>query len=126
MKWLFAGALLFLLIRNQFDLQRTGKDLRRILRAIGKAVRNAAVTIRKAAQEAGKKAEARKAVSEPAGSGNAVPAVCAESTKTKESTEPAEEPGQEAGIAAILANVPTLNFPEDDPKYDSSRKYTYA
>ena len=29
-------------------------------------------------------------------------------------------------IAAMLANVPVLNFPEDDPKYDSSRKYNYA
>ena len=30
------------------------------------------------------------------------------------------------GTAAMLANVPTLAFPKDDPKYDSTRKYRYA
>ena len=31
-----------------------------------------------------------------------------------------------ARTAAMMVNVPTLAFPEDDPKYDSSKKYMYA
>ena len=30
------------------------------------------------------------------------------------------------GTAAMMSNVPTLQFPEDDPKYHSARKYGYA
>ena len=31
-----------------------------------------------------------------------------------------------ARTAAMMVNVPTIAFPENDPKYDSSRKYMYA
>ena len=30
------------------------------------------------------------------------------------------------GGQSMLAKVPTLAFPKDDPKYDSTRKYRYA
>lgn len=126
MFWLIIGMLLFLLIRNQFDMQRTGKDVRRIVRAAGKAAKSAVNAIRDSAQEARKEAEARKTESEPAENGNAVPAPDAEIAEMKENMELLKEMEQKAGTAAMLAGVPTLSFPENDPKYDSSRKYTYA
>lgn len=31
---------------------------------------------------------------------------------------------RQARWAAMMANVPTIQFPEDDPKYNSARKYS--
>lgn len=36
------------------------------------------------------------------------------------------EQEHQARTAAMMANVPTIAFPKDDPKYDSSKKYMYA
>jgi len=38
------------------------------------------------------------------------------------------EPNQElqAMKAAMMADVPTIHFPEDDPKYNSAQKYGYV
>ena len=38
------------------------------------------------------------------------------------------EPNRElqAAKAAIMANVPTIHFPENDPKYNSARMHGYA
>ncbi len=126
MFWLIIGVLLFLLIRNQFDMQRTGKDVRRIVRAAGRAARSAVRAFRDSAQEARKEAEARKAEKKPAEGEEAVSAAGAETAETKENRELLKEMERKAGTAAMLAGVPTLSFPENDPKYDSSRKYTYA
>ena len=45
----------------------------------------------------------------------------------RKAAEPAvkAEPNQELQTwkAAMMANVPTIRFPEDDPKYNSARKY---
>jgi hypothetical protein len=82
--------------------------------------------IRDSAQEARKEAEARKTESEPAEGEKAVSVASAETAETKENRELLKEMEQKAGTAAMLAGVPTLSFPENDPKYDSSRKYTYA
>ncbi|MER2181909.1 MAG: hypothetical protein ABTA22_00140 [Clostridia bacterium] len=35
----------------------------------------------------------------------------------------APNPELQAMKAAMMANVPTIHFPEDDPKYHSARKY---
>ena len=59
MFWLIIGVLLFLLIRNQFDMQRTGKDVRRIVRAAGRAARSAVRAFRDSAQENRLKAKKR-------------------------------------------------------------------
>lgn len=56
----------------------------------------------------------------------AVQAKPAEPAETPENRAPLSGPERHAGMAAILANVPTLQFPEDDPKYHSARKYGYA
>ena len=35
-------------------------------------------------------------------------------------------PELQAVKTAMMANVPTIHFPEDDPKYNSARKYGYV
>ena len=102
MFWFLFGVLLFLLIRNNFDVQGVKKDARRIARGIRKILKDLGREIRKGVQEGKQQAEA------------------------KENMELLKEMEQKAGTAAMLANVPTIDFPADDPKYDSSRKYMYA
>lgn len=127
MFWLLFGVLLFLLIRNQFDMRRTVKDIRRIIRAVGKTVRDITKTIQYAVKDAKKTtAEPGKTGSEAESAGTRVPAVSAEQAEVQESKEVTGIPEQNAQLAAMLASVPTLDFPENDPKYDSSRKYMYA
>ena len=36
------------------------------------------------------------------------------------------DPGIRATKAAIMASVPTIHFPEDDPKYNSAGKHGYV
>lgn len=122
MFWLLLGALLVLLAHNRFDVQHTVRDVRKIIRAIVKAVRNAVQGNR----EAGKAAVVRKEESEPVRTGEDVPAVHAESAETRESRQLVQEMEEKSDIASMLAQVPVLHFPEEDPKYDSSRKYNYA
>ena len=49
--------------------------------------------------------------------------VQAEGLKEKELPE---EPELHARTAAMMADVPVIAFPKDDPKYDSSKNYLYA
>ena len=46
--------------------------------------------------------------------------------EAQENAELLKELELNTGTAAMLANVPAIEFPKDDPKYDSSRKYMYA
>ena len=63
----------------------------------------------------------------PSKKGETKPAPEKPTEDLRSGTEPEDpEPEQAVRTAAMLANVPTLAFPEDDPKYDSSRKYRYA
>ena len=126
MTWILLVALFVLLVRNQFEPQGVVKDIRRIAKSVRKIVRELARTIRQAVKEAKREtAEARKAVPEQAGTA----AVCETQhvqPETQQNSELLKELEQKAGTAAMLANVPTIAFPKDDPKYDSSRKYMYA
>ena len=111
MFWFLFGVLLFLLIRNNFDVQGVKKDARRSARGIRKGV-----------QEGKQQAEAkenRELLKEMEQEGK-------QQAEAKENMELLKEMEQKAGTAAMLANVPTIDFPADDPKYDSSRKYMYA
>ena len=136
MFWLLFGAFLYLLIKNQFDMQGVKKDARKIAKAIMKALQGAGKTIHNAVDEA-KKQKAEKAVAQAvrqaAEAVQAAPAQPAPevraatvSPETRENNQLLKDLEQHSSIAAMLANVPVLNFPEDDPKYDSSRKYNYA
>ena len=136
MFWLLFGAFLYLLIKNQFDMQGVKKDARKIAKAIMKALQGAGKTIHNAVDEAKKqKAEkaAAQAVRQAAEAVQAAPAQPAPearavtvSPETQENNQLLKDLEKNSSIAAMLANVPVLNFPEDDPKYDSSRKYNYA
>ena len=125
MIWILLGVLFVLLVRNQFDTQAVAKDIRRIAKSARKIVRELARTVRQAVKEAKQEtAEARKTGPEQAAA--SVQAAQPVQAETQQNNELLKELEQKAGTAAMLANVPTIAFPEDDPKYDSSRKYMYA
>jgi len=46
--------------------------------------------------------------------------------KAVTAVEDRENVDRQARWAAMMANVPTIQFPEDDPKYNSTRKYGYV
>ena len=143
MFWFLFGVLLVLCVRNQFDMQGVGKDLQKIAGDIRKIARDLARMIRRAVKDA--KKETRKAGPEqgrPAAEAREEQPAQAEALRTVEAEAElqkapraaeveaelpkAPEPEEIARAAVLLAGVPTLAFPEDDPKYDSSRKYRYA
>ena len=107
MFWFLLGVLLVLLIHNHFNMQGVAKDLRGIAKTVRKLARGLARTIRNAMSDTKKEA------------------VPAEAPTAQDAVLP-DETEQYARTAAMLANVPTIAFPEDDPKYDSSRKCRYA
>ena len=128
MIWILLGVLLALCIRNNFNAQGVAKDLRGIARAIRKIAKDLARTVRRAAREAGKQTVAAREAA-PAqetmmtAASAAAEQVQAEGLKEKELPE---EPELHARTAAMMADVPVIAFPKDDPKYDSSKKYMYA
>ena len=131
MFWLLFGAFLYLLIKNQFDMQGVKKDARKIAKYLMKALQGAGKTIHNAMDEAKKQKAAAQAARQAAEAVQAAPAqpapeVRAVSPETRENNQLLKDLEQHSSIASMLASVPVLNFPEDDPKYDSSRKYNYA
>ena len=140
MLWFLLGILLVLAVRNQFDLQGVKRDVQKIARGVRKVARELARTIRQAVKEARTEtAESRKAGAEkPAKVIRMQPAPAAEKETAAAPAQAAAPPDAQAEkkllnemelnarAAAMLASVPTISFPEDDPKYDSSRKYRLA
>ena len=113
------------------------KDARKVGRALEKVVKSAQT---EAAQAVPAKATVP-VQAEPVHAAEPVqtavePAVTTDSTLARvepEMTQPKlevpdmDDPELQLNMAAIMANVPTLDFPKDDPKYDSvHRKYLYA
>ncbi|MBR0266338.1 MAG: hypothetical protein IJQ71_02770 [Clostridia bacterium] len=128
MFWILLGVLLVLCIRNNFNAQGVAKDLRGIARAVRKIIKDAARTIRHAARDA-KRGTVPTAAAEPARETAVTAApVAAEPVRTEapKENELLKELEQHARTAAMMVDVPTIAFPKDDPKYDSSKKYMYA
>ena len=128
MIWILLGVLLALCIRNNFNTQGVAKDLRGIARTVRKIVKDLARTIRRAARDAGKQSGvSRESAPAQEATMTAAPAayepVQADELKEKELPE---EPERHARTAAMMADVPVIAFPKDDPKYDCSKKYMYA
>ena len=125
MFWLLFGAFMYLMIKNQWDLQGVKKDVCKIAHAVKKALMGAGKSIQAAAQEAQKQKAAKAAAElvraeQPAE--QAAPAPVPEvSPETKENNALLQDLEEHSTIAAMLANVPTLSFQEDAPKYDSYR-----
>ena len=61
MFWLLFGAFMYLMIKNQWDLQGVKKDVCKIARAVKKALMGAGKSIQAAAQEAQKQKAAKAA-----------------------------------------------------------------
>lgn len=128
MLWIILGTLLVLCVRNHFDMQGVGKDVRGIAKLVRKIARELARAVRRAVKEAQSQPAVSRAAAEGAeGAAQAESAAPAEvkAEIPQENVIPQEAEG-DTGIAAMLANVPTIDFPKEDPKYDSSRKYMYA
>ena len=113
MIWILSGALAALFIRNHFDTQGVSRDIRRIARSVRKMARELARTVRKTVPEQ-VRAAMQAHETQP------------EQAEMQQNSRRLKEPEQKTGTAAMLANVPTIDFPKDDPKYDSSGKYMYA
>ena len=127
MFWLLLGALLFLFVRNHFDLQGVTRDIQKIARSVRKIVRDLVRTVRHAVRDAKKEStETRKTVREQENPADKAPVTAAAQAEAPREKELLKDLEQQARTAAMLVNVPTISFPEDDPKYDSSKKYMYA
>ena len=128
MIWILLGGLLALCIRNNFNAQGVAKDLRGIARAIRKIAKDLARTIRRAAKDAGRQTGAAREAAPAQETMMTAASVAAESVQAEglKEKELPEEPELHARTAAMMADVPVIAFPKDDPKYDSSKKYLYA
>ena len=147
------GALLGYLANRDFDADRVAEDVHKaagnVQKSAHNAVRAAKREILKAehdrkAAEIHEKIKARKAEREErlhalhaeiearkaARKAHREPVVHALPTsgtnEAKVIRELAEDLERDARTAAMAANVPTIDFPEENGKYDSSRKYGYA
>ena len=129
MFWILMGILAVLLIRNQFDLQGVKKDINKGAKAVRRIVRELVRNIRSAAKDAKKESgQDRKAVQEQitnVSKAREIPAAQPE-TERQEQTDQVKTQDPNALMAAMMASVPTLDFPTDDPKYNASQKYRYA
>ena len=147
------GALLGYLANKNFDAERVAEDVRgkakKAKKAARKAVKAAEKEIRKAehdrrAHEIHEKVDARRAAHEERMNAlhaeiEAKKAARKAETKRKEVyalpvsglneakviRELTEDLERNSRTAAMAANVPTIDFPEEDEKYFSSRKYGY-
>ena len=127
MIWILVGVLLALIVRNGSDTQGMAKDVRGIVRVLRKTIKDISRAARHALKENQRRTRETKNTDpeKEAGAENAH-AAKPEQPETRECKALMKEMEQHANIAAILAEVPTIDFPADDPKYESSRKYTYA
>ena len=149
------GALLGYLANRDFDADRVSRDVRKAARNVRRAARDAARTarreIRKAAHDRkvaviheridDRKAEreerlkaihaeieARRARKEDVRkAGTVIHALPVSGTnEAKVIRELTEDLERDARTAAMAADVPTIDFPEEDEKYFSAGKYGYA
>ena len=148
------GGLLGYLAHRDFDADRVAEDVRKAARKVGRTTRDAVKAakreIRKAAHEQKaaeihEKIEVRKAEREErlnalhaeiearkaAQKTHSEPAAYALPTsgtnEAREIRELTEDLERNARTAAMAADVPTIDFPEEeDEKYYSSRKYGYV
>ena len=127
MFWILLGVLIVLFVRNNFNTQGVAKDIRRIAGSVRQIVMELVRAVRGMVKDAKKEtAEARTESPEQVSETVEVPAAEPVRAEVQQNSEMLQELEQNARTAAMLANVPTIDFPQDDQKYDSSRKYSYA
>ena len=135
------GALLGFLANRDFDMNRVRDEVRDTARKAGNAARKAANTVRdeirntrtaEAGYRSGKHADAaygdeRRTEREAAGSETQQVVYALPQSGTREAREIQELVNDmEKNTWAAAADVPTIQFPEEDGKYDASRKYGYV
>lgn len=128
---LLLGVILGLFAGNNPEMERVTENVRKGTKDINKAVRHA---VRKAKKEI---RHARRAYnrnkdeeacnsSVPESNASIIPVSTVPAREVAENREILKDLEQNARTAAMMANVPTIDFPEDDVKYHSARKYGYA
>ena len=149
---LLLGALLGYFANRDFDMNRVQEDVRETAEKAKRTAREAARAVRKEIHNARRaerdewiaerletihtEAEARRAEREARKAAreereaeafrtlHALPEC--DTREAKEIRELADDLERDAGTAAMAANVPTIQFPEEDEQFDTSRKYGYA
>lgn len=149
---LLLGALLGYFANRDFDMNRVREDVRETARKARRTAHEAARAARQEIHNARKadrdrriaerleaihaEAEARRAERETRKAARdqkeaeafrtvyALPEC--DTREAKEIRELADDLERDAGTAAMAANVPTIQFPEEDEQFDTSRKYGYA
>ena len=150
---LLLGALLGYFANRDFDMNRVQEDVRETARKARKTAREAARAIRKEIHNARKaehdqriaerleaihaeaearraEREARKAAREEqkteTGSREVYALPECDTREAKEIRDLAEDLERDARTAAMAADVPVIQFPDEDEKYHASRKYGYV
>ena len=149
---LLLGALLGYFANRDFDMNRVQEEVRETAEKAKRTAREAARAVRKEIHNARRaerderiaerletihaEAEARRAEREARKAAreereaeafrtlHALPEC--DTREAKEIRELADDLERDAGTAAMAANVPTIQFPEEDEQFDTSRKYGYA
>lgn len=144
---LLFGALLGWLANRDFDADRVREDVRHTVRDARRTARKAMHAareelrnarreereerherVRERVEEICAEAEARRAEREvrKAETAEAQPAPAYTGHEAREIEELAADLERNAATAAMASDVPTIDFPDEDGKYDSARKYGYA
>ena len=132
---LFFGALLGYLANRDFDMNRVRREARETARKARHAAREAARSVREEIRNArraeyGRPAAERRETVRQENNAEPVNVVRALPTSgTNEAREIEELVGdleRSSGTGTMAADVPTIDFPEEDEKYDAARKYGYA
>ena len=139
---LMYGALLGYLANRDYDMNRVRREAREAARQARHAAREAARNVREEIRNARREvrnarnaeyvrqAEERRETVRPekkAEAANVIRALPTSGTnEAKEIEELVGDLERNSGTGATAADVPTIDFPEEDGKYHTARKYGYA
>ena len=132
---LLLGALLGYVANRDFDMNRVQEDVRKEIRNARKAEQDQRIAerleaIRAEAEARRAEREARKAAREEqkaeTGSREVYALPECDTREAKEIRDLAEDLERDARTAAMAADVPVIQFPDEDEKYHASRKYGYV
>ena len=132
---LMYGALLGYLANRDYDMNRVRRETREAARQARHAAREAARNVREEIRNARnaeyvRQAEERRETVRPekeAEAANVIRALPTSGTnEAKEIEELVGDLERNSGTGAMASDVPTIDFPEEEGKYHTTRKYGYA
>ena len=118
------GALLGYFANRDFDMNRVQEDVRETARKAEKTAREAVRAVRREIRDARK--AAREEQKTETGSREVYALPECDTREAKEIRDLAEDLERDARTAAMAADVPVIQFPDEDEKYHASRKYGYV